>query len=55
MKLRYGYIQDVMKKSVIKTNYASFKMASKQDSKIWSTFNFYFTIKPLQKVCLKRS
>jgi len=55
MKLRYGYIQEEMKKSVMYTNYASFKIASKQDSKIWFTFNFDFTIKPLQKVCLKRS
>jgi len=54
MKLRYGYIQDEMEKNVLKKT-ASFKMASKQDSKIWSTFNFDFTIKPQQKVYLKRS
>jgi len=41
------------KKIVIKTNYASFKMASKHDSKL-STFNFDFTIEPLQKVCLQK-
>jgi len=56
MKLRYDYIQDVMKKKRNKNKlYASYKMGSKQDSKILSTFNFDFTIKPLQKVCLKRS
>jgi len=55
MKLRYGYIQDVMKKCNKNKLHASFKMTSRQVSIFWSTFNFDFTFKPLQKVCLKTS
>jgi len=50
MKLRYGYIQNEMKKKINN----KLMRHSKWRQNNLSTFNFDFTIKPLQKVCLKK-